>query len=319
MRILICQKAGRAFGYITDGWINCLKERHHTVERWDGKYETWDQFDPDLYIGSAGHKQPIPTKRRAKVALHVNSWGPISIDTSNESNENISESPDNIQWVIERKPDIVFGYGFYKDRHFWAYWTEKANIPWVPMPTAGDKTLYYNQNLKKEYDIVYLGGRWPYKSETLDVYLLPVLRLQPNHKVYGWGQWPKGVCEGELSQNQAPAFLASGRVGPCVSEKHTLVHGIDVPERVFKVALSGTLAIHDPIPGFDKVFPDVILADNPQDYANKCYYYTKNDTVRDTLIKKQQNYVLNNHTYHHRLYVLLKSLGFMEEAQAMLL
>jgi hypothetical protein len=319
MRVLICKKAGRAFGYITDGWINCLQDRQHIVKRWDGTQASWDDFDPDLYIGSAGHKQPIPAVRRAKVALHVNTWGPVSIDNNNESKENISESPANIKWTIERKPDVVFGYGFYKDEELWSYWSQKASIPWVPMPTAGDKTIYTGSvEHDKKYDIIYLGGRWPYKSETIDNYLLPVLRSQLNCKLYGWGEWPPNLCGGELPQEKATEFLRSGKVGPCICEKHTLIFGIDIPERIYKVVLSGTLAIHDPIPNFQTIFPDAVIGDTPKDYLDKCCYYAAHDSERQELARKQQEFVLNNHTYHHRMHVLLKSVGLVAEAQTML-
>lgn len=322
MRVLICQRAGKAFGYITDGWINALRDRGHEVQRWDGQQSSWDVFDPDLFCCSSGHKQPIPIIRRAKIALHVNSWGPIVIDNTNESKENISESAENIKWVIAQKPDVVFGYGFPQDQIVWSYWTQKAGIPWVSMPTAGDKIIYHDryhhETNERKYDIVYLGGRWPYKSQTLDKYLLPALKLPLTYKIHGWGNWPPNICSGELPDGQATEFLSSGKVGPCVSEKHTHQYGIDIPERVFKLVLCGALAIHDPVPRFETIFPCAIIARDPQDYAEKCLYFVQHDEERRQLINKQRQYVLNNHTYHHRIRDLLCATGFHEEAQNMI-
>jgi len=318
MRVLICRRAGRAFGYITDGWINCLRDKGHTVQRWDGQNASWDEFDPDLYIGSAGHGQLIPAGRRAKVAFHVNSWGPITIDNKNESRESISESAEHIKWVLANRPTVVFGYGFAKDAHLWEYWTKKGGIPWIPMPTAGDKTIFHRQKEPRPYDFIYLGGRWPYKSHTLDKYLLPLLKLPLAHCVRGWGVWPPNTDVYELAEDKACEFLNSGNVGPCVSEKHTHEFGIDIPERCWKLALCGTLVLHDPVPQMETIFPDVIIANDAQDYLDKCFYYAQHDDERLQLVEKQQQYVLNNHTYHHRMCELLRATGFHEEAKNMI-
>jgi len=318
MRVFICQRAGKAFGYITDGWINCLRDKGHIAQRWDGQQSSWDTFDPDLYIGSTGHKQPIPNTRRAKVALHVNSWGPVEIDTGNESKENISESPENIAWAFAQKPDVVLGYGFPQDQELWSNWTKKAGIPWVPMPTAGDKTIFQRQEGFRPYDFVYLGGRWTYKSHTLDQYLLPLLQLRLAYEIRGWGNWPPNISVRELPDHQSCQFLNSGNIGPCVSEKHTHQFGIDIPERCWKVALCGTLVLHDPVPRMEAIFPDAVIASDPHDYIEKCVYYARHNDERIQLIEKQRQFVLNNHTYHHRISGLLSATDFPTEAQQMI-
>lgn len=320
MRVLVCRTPTNAFNYITQGWINCLQDRGHIAQRWNGDRKIWDQFDPDLYLGSSAFQQPLPSKpRKAKIALHVNSWGPISIDTGDESKEQINEASHRIQWVLRQEPDIVFGYGYERDREIWSYWEQKGNIPWTPMPTAGDKTIYRTDpNQERYYEIIYLGGRWPYKSKTLDDYLLPVLYSPLSHKVHGWGTWPANRSSGVLAEKEVPRFLRSGRIGPCVSEKHTQEFGIDIPERVFKVALSGTLAIHDPVPQFKTAFPELVMASDPQDYVDKCIYFARDDQQRKALAELQRQFVLNHHTYHHRLHDLLSPLGLDEEAKTML-
>ncbi len=78
----------------------------------------------------------------------------------------IEEQPKAVNWVLHQQPDAVFGYGHEGDRQYWAHWTDRYKIPWVPMPTAGDHTIYSVDNLvTKTHDIVYLGGRWAYKSQ----------------------------------------------------------------------------------------------------------------------------------------------------------
>lgn len=299
MRILLCHRPGGAFGYITDGWVNAIQHAGHEVARWNGDQKSWHDFDPDLYMGCSGHKQPIPRQRRAKVAIHVNPYNSIP---------GIDESPENIKWTVDMKPDAVYGYGDEADRHYWEGWTTTHGIQWVPMPTGGDDMSYSVVNTKKDYDVVYLGGRWAYKAKTIDKYLLPVLD-KTNFKLHGWGDWPEGYCSGQLPNSEVSSFLGSGKIGPCVSEEHTHKYGMDIPERMYKVALCGSLIIHDNVPAVNRYIESAVVAVSPQDYLDLVMYYIENDDERTELIEKQRNEVLDKHTYHHRIDLLLDSLG----------
>ena len=312
MRILFCQRPGGAFGYITDGMINALRDKGHVVSRWDGLENTWHNFSPDLYVGCSGHKQPIPHKHSAKIAIHVNPYGPTQINGINESDA-------NIRWTLIQKPNVVFGYGHKDDRILWSYWTTKHGIEWVPIPTAGDKTIFHNSTESdKVYDIVYLGGRWDYKGLTIDSYLLSFIR-QTNYKLHGWGNWPADVCSGLLADDQVSKFLGSGRVGPCISERHTHEYGIDIPERAFKVALCGTMVIHDAVIAIRRFIPSAIVATNPDQFREYCLYYSNRDNTdeRIRIVSKQRDEVLSAHTYHHRMATLFDALGFHEDSKNM--
>lgn len=317
MKIFICNRPGGAFGYITDGWVNALRKRGHDVRRWDGLEQSWRAFGPNLYIGCSGHKQPIPLDNSCKIAIHVNPYGPVNI-------EGINESEENIRWVLRQKPHAVFGYGHEEDRLLWSYWTKNHSIPWVPMPCAGDSVLFSDsipQN-DRQYDIVYLGGRWAYKGKTIDAYLLPALRHCNKHGlktcVRGWGDWPTGVCSGVLPEDESNLFLNDGRVGPCISEIHTHNYGIDIPERVFKLALAGTLPIHDPVPVIKRYLPSVVVAQNTQNFADLCRHYAEHHAEREQKIKQVRDEVLSAHTYFHRMSTLFLALGFKSEAEEMI-
>lgn len=316
MRVLMCHRPGGAFGYITDGMINAMRDRGHTVQRWDGNHNSWHSFQPDCYIGCSGHKQPIPPNRRCKVAIHVNPYGPVDLG-------GINESQDNIRWTISQKPDAVFGYGIEEDRLLWSYWTDRCNIKWVPMPTAGDKCVFkqITSLTDRQFDVVYLGGRWSYKALTIDRYLIPMLK-DPNirYKLHGWGDWPSGINSGQLADDKANEFLNSGKIGPCIVEQHTTEYGIDIPERAFKVALCGMLIVHDSAMSVNKLIPSAIIATTPEDFKDLCIYYSRdeNQDKRIDLIKKQQQEVLSNNTYHHRIATLFNAIGFEHEAKAML-
>jgi len=311
MRVLICHRPGGAFGYISDGWINALRDKGHEVRRWNNDRASWDDFNPDIYMGCSGHKQEIPRNRRAKIAIHVNPWGPSTID-------GVSESTDAINWVRKQKPDVVFGYGYDSDRILWSYWSQKAGITWVPMPTAGDKVIYKLLDGERKFDVVYLGGIWPYKAITITECLMPVLQNgKITHKLHGWGDWPDGISSGAIADDKVCAFFNSGKVGPCISEQHTRSFGIDLPERAFKVALCGALAVHDAVPRLDRIIEGIVIATTPEEYLERCVYYSRpeNEEERFLLATKQRDSVLQHHTYHHRMSTMFTALGFEEEAE----
>lgn len=315
MKILVCHRPGGAFAYISDGWINALNHAGITVTRWDGNQESWEAFDPDLYIGCSGHRQPIPMVRgRCKVALHVNPHGPRKIEP------NINESQDAVRWVREQNPDAVFGWAHESDREIWSGW-EAYGYRWVPLATAGDATIYNpGFGTHDQYDFVYLGGRWAYKGKSIDRYLIPLCNGQLNFRLHGWGDWPPGVCSGELPNdpNAVARFFCSGKVAPCISEHHTVTDGIDLPERVFKVALSGALAIHDPALGLERYVPNAVRSTDPESFQRLVRHWVcVPDEERQALARLQYQDVISSQTYHHRMATLLEALRFPVEAQCL--
>ena len=42
MKILMVRRVGGAFGYITDGMVNALRSKGHTVLRYDNDVKTWE-------------------------------------------------------------------------------------------------------------------------------------------------------------------------------------------------------------------------------------------------------------------------------------
>lgn len=325
--ILMCKRVDGAWGYITDGMVNALKSAGHNVERYDdtreaemkqdlsNRFDYFHSFNPDLYIGCSGHKQYIPRDRSCKVAIHVNPYGPVKVEP------NINESQQNIDWVMEQKPDAVFGYGRDGDRELWSYW-EGSGVPWVPMPTAGDITRYRPdfKNYVRDLDLAYVGGRWTYKAESIDRFLVPLLQKSKlNYELWGWGSWPSVTFRGPIAEGDVPALFKRAKVGPCVSEPHTLVWGIDLPERVFKVILSGAVAVHDPVADMSSYLSSVTACFDQDDYVSTVKMICRWDAMkRLELAQKQYSEVCSKHTYHHRMARLFTSLGWHEEATSIL-
>jgi hypothetical protein len=303
---------GGAWGFITDSIINALKDKGHVVERYENGVDQWHRFDPDLYIGCSGHKQIIPSRRRAMLAIHVNPFGPVDL-------QSINESAESLEWVKDQKPDVVFGYGSQNDKIMWSYYNAKFGIPWVPMPTAGDRLIFQDLGKERNLDVVYLGGRWAYKAQTIDEYLLPILQnKQYKIGLRGWGGWPSNLNASSIDDKDVNGFLNCGVVGPCMSEIHTHKYGIDIPERAFKLALCGVCAIHDPVPSIRNMISSMVVASSKQDYQNLVDYYVKHFDEAREIAQIQRLEVLSAHTYHHRCSTLFEALGLTDDARKML-
>lgn len=281
---------------------------------WDGKNQKeFLEYDPDLYIGCSGHRQKIPAKRRCKVAIHVNPWG---TKLTPLFNVNINETEDAIKWTLNQKPDAVFGYGHQEDeKTYWSKWTN-----WVGIATAGDATIYYPDKQEVDYKIAFFGGRWGYKGNNIDKWLLPVIKKLNCVAIHGWGGWQgiKAYLGPLPKESSGRKFLSSAKVCPCVCEPHTTVYGIDIPERFFKVALCGSLPILDRIPGFNRYCDNYLMADSPNDYQEMIINFATKESFeekRKIKIEKIRKEVLQKHTYHHRMKHLCEKIGFAKMAK----
>jgi len=311
MKILLPHRVGGAFGHITDSWLAALLHAGFDTRRYDGQISSWLDFKPDLYIGCSGHRQQIPGNSGTKIAIHVNPFGVQSIP-------GINESDDAIDWVCKQRPTTVFGYGFEAHRPYWSKWETKCRIPWTPMPTGADYCKYKDKGDDRPYDIVYLGGRWSYKAKTIDRYLLPLFNINDiKYRVAGWGDWPPELNVQELPLNQENDFFNSGMIGPCMSEPHTHVHGIDLPERAFKLALCGTMFIHDAKLAVS-MLETAVAAEEPDEYLRLHRYFINMPEKRESMARMQRFEILSAHTYHHRLALLLHNCGFSTQSKHLL-
>lgn len=316
---MVVKPSGGAFNYITRGFINAFNAIGCDARYWDGTNDSFEAFQPNLYIGCSGHRQIIPQKfkSKTKVAIHVNPYGQVKLEKVH--GVDINETQDAINWTIAQKPNAVFGYGHQDDfKKYWLNWTTKHGIPFVGVPTAGDATLYWPEKKECDYDIAYLGGYWPFKGHKLNEWLMPVIK-DVGVALMGWGGWgnTKGYRGVLPDGDSGRVFLASAKVGPCISEPHTSIYGIDIPERFFKVALCGALPVSDFVPGFERYYPkDVyLMADNATDYKSLITNYARNSDFEANRVKLAQNvrkHTLLNHTYHSRMRNLCAILGFSD-------
>jgi len=316
LTIFITNSKSGAFYEIATGWYNSFKLGGHNVTMWDGDPQTWHRLIPDIFIGCSGWRQTPPSDHKARIAIHVNPYcnsivqvpgGPV-----------INEAKVAIDWTLQQKPLFVFGYGTQEDvERLWFKWHQNHGINIIGMPNAADITKYKPIPKNHDYicDIGWVGGYWGYKAINLDKYLIPIAKR--HHTIWlGWSG-PSGLWKGKATQDQVLSLFNSAKVCPCVVEPHTTKFGIDIPERIFKVAACGALTISDPIYGIDRLFSKDVLptASDPSSYHQLVEMYINMDEASR---KKQANImrskVLHDHTYLNRAQTFLRAFGYNNEA-----
>ena len=298
MKILTCAPNPGAFKYILDGVSAAFRLAGNTVEVSPQNVSP----DFDLYLGCSGWTQKIPPKnqRRGLVGIHVNPYGPQKVG-SVEAGPVIDESAAAIKWVLDQQPDFVYCYcpDQFTSQYF-GYWTSNHGFPVVGLPTAADITVYYPRQPEERFkcDVAWVGGKWPYKAITMDKYL-PQLFKAYKSKVYGWGGWgPSGQT---IPDAEVPILFASATVSPSVSEPHTIVHPIDLPERPFKVIASGGLTIHTPSPAVAPTFGDAVpVPRDMQHWMDLVMHFIVHPEERAQRAALQRKVVLEKNTYFDR-------------------
>jgi hypothetical protein len=315
LTIFITNSKSGAFFEIAKGWRNAFQTLGHKTVLWGGDHGTWNNHNPDIYIGCSGWKQTLPKGHKAKIAIHVNPYCDATLQVP--GGPQINEGREAINWTIAQKPKFVFGYGLQDDMYQWWYkWKRDHGIDVIGMPNAADVTIYKpgKPNPALVCDVGWVGGYWGYKALNMDKYIVPVARKYKSIWL-GWSG-PKDLWKGKATQDQICSLFHSAKICPCVVEPHTTEYGIDIPERLFKVAASGALAISDPVHGLERFFDASVLptATDPDHYMQLCELYIKMDPdARKRQANLLRQAVLRDHTYYSRVRTFLRSFGYYEQ------
>src|SRR5262249_51499482 len=147
--------------------------------------------------------------------------------------------------------------------------------------------------------IVFVGGYWPYKAKSFDLYLKPYEKLLT---VYGYWSWPYAGYGGRLAEEDEPLLYHDAALSPAINEPHVPVMGIDVNERVFKILGCGGLCITDVTPAYSCLFnPEELLVPRSIDEYHEMVQMALKDL--ESLFKyREAGYkaIRERHTYRHR-------------------
>lgn len=332
------------------GLVNVFRALGHTVIDWDFKaINPFDMFTLaerdgplDLFIGQTYNAnravcKNIESRPYLKVLLQCSTWGEIlkDIDLTKYPILVPTEDEKRLITTLSRvHPGILVYQNYAPDRvaDCLGGWGEAGCLP-ISNLNAADYFVYNKGRKLKEFetDVAYVGGRWPYKGNNIDKYILPLLneRTAPKVKdrkvsvhIYGGTGW-QGVAQyrGFAKDEDVRDIFASAICCPNVSEPHSNEWGFDVVERPFKVALAGGLCILDNVKSLIENFtttqePMLLVYHSYKELCEIIGYFKHNDFERPEFINRSYEHVLKNHTYFNRVQELFYKLGYTQEAWA---
>jgi len=337
MKILISNDSPTAHYYIRTGFAKALSFAGHDVIVWDlnkkNPYDVFDEFEPDIFV-SQGYNlndaiiECILERPNLAVTLKCGDWSKFSdeidlnkypiLTASQQEINNVLKIQNNVKYV-----DIHYSQESADITH--EYWNSKLGIKVVGLMSAADVFDYTNgvYNEKYKSNIIFIGGRWGYKSRTIDKYILPLVDERDkiaNVKIFGNQSWGIPEYLGYIPTEYVKHFLASSLICPNISEPHSQDFGFDIVERPFKLLSNKCFVISDTVASMKKVFnnEEIVFASSPANFKELCHHYIKYPNERMVYISRGYDTVINNHTYFHRAAQFFNELAMPEESSKML-
>jgi len=335
MKILISNDGPHAHFYIRTGIGRALTYAGHQVVMWEiskkAAFDAFDEFEPDMFIGQTYNlneavRKCILARPNMKVIMKGSDWGAISDSIDRVKYPVLIANEQEIENVAELrkngKPDLLYVH-YHPDRlgETHNHWDDIVQT--VSLMNAADIFLFTNGKVKDQYKshVGFMGGRWGYKAQTIDKYLLPLMnpKSRLNIKIFGNSDWGVPQYCGFLPDNEAAHFLRSCDICPNLSEPHSHKYGYDVVERPFKLLANKCFVISDYVEDLEKLFPkSIIHCKTPAEFHEKIGYYLDKPKERAILSQLGYEEVIGGHTYFHRMASIFGELGMGDEQENML-
>jgi hypothetical protein len=340
MKILISSDGPHAHWYIRLGYAKAFLKAGHQVAMWDigskPAHDVFNEFEPDLFIGQTYNLNRalfncIKARPNMKVIMKASDWGNMMYNIDLKEFPVLVANKEEIDLVDKLKKET--GKPDFVDCHYhlnWIvkthnFWRDQLNIPIVGLMSAADIFEFTGGLQKEKYraDIAFVGGRWGYKSRTLDKYIVRL--CQPNRKynikIYGNTGWGVPQFCGMIPDGEVKHTLASATICPNISEPHSQVFGYDIVERPFKLLSNGCFCISDYVQSMaEDVFnnDEIVFVKSPDEFEEKVQYFLKNPDERLLYIERGQRIVMEKHTYFDRCAQILRELRMDKEAESMM-
>jgi hypothetical protein len=181
----------------------------------------------------------------------------------------------------------------------------------VSLPLACDTTLYERQASPLRFAdvrVAFVGGYWPYKARSFDLYLKP---YEQHLTVFGYARWPYAGYGGRLSAEDEPLLYRDAALAPAINEPHAPIIGGDICERVYKVLGSGGLCVTDVTRAHRDLFgeEELLVPETIDDYHDIVRAVIGDPGAFASYRDAGYRAVRARHTYAHRAACVLEQLG----------
>lgn len=317
--------------FIRMGWAKALKYCGYNVNILDPRKESihdhFNRCEPEIFIGTTyGIDRPtlkcLQARPNTKVGLFGSCCGwiesqidrkeyPLDIASSEEQSKVYKLTESNYTAVfIHHTPKVC-------EERTMNGWKGQCNAFGSVMNGSDLFTFLGGKPVDKFLcDISFVGGYWPYKSRNLDKILGKLCEdKRLNIKIFGNGKWPYGQYLGLIEDAQMKDLFASSQICLNISEPHSTDLGFDIIERVFKVPTCNSLMISDrvqEIEDMDYPIPTYETIDDIMYSLDECKC---NPKKRIETIQEQKKWVLDGHTYFHRVRDIFNLLDLSNEGE----
>ncbi len=337
MKILITNDAPTAHYFIRVGFARALTYAGHEVVIWDidkkNAFDAFAEFEPDIFVGQTYNLSPailkcLANRPNIKITLKAPDWSDYSNNLDSIKypilkiqQDGLFSEIDKVQKLLKINKisflDIHYPQKYANITH--DFWNKKLGLKVVGLMSGTDVFDYTGGKFKQQYksDIIFIGGRWGYKQQTIDPWLIPLTYRGNNidFKIFGNQGWNIPQYYGYLPTEYVKDFLASAVICPNISEPHSQDLGFDVIERPFKLLSNRCFVISDYVQGLVDLIPDgIVYAKNPESFMDLCIHYLKYPEERLPIIERGYQAVINNHTYFHRAAQFFNELDMPQEA-----
>lgn len=335
MKILIANDCGKSAHYYERlGLARAFTACGHECIIWDtntkSEFDAFDEFEPDIFIGQSYRItnaliRCIKERPALKVIMKAGEWGQSCFDINNQkfpvliATEKEKELVEKLKQETN-KPDFLFIH-YHPDFIDYTHGTWKPETNVVSLMNAAD-IFSFTRGIKQdkyECDIMFLGGYWGYKSQTLSKYILPLCEnFKYKIKIFGNSAWPCPQYCGFLPEGEEANALASAKICLNIHEPHSQVYGYDIVERPFKLFSNKCFMVGDYVEGLNKLFGDrPTLCKSPKEFIKNVEYFLKNwNNIQDQINNTKEHLfqeTIKNHTYFDRIASIFKNLDLLEE------
>ena len=332
MRVSILVENDSAPKFVRGGWAKVLKYCGHNVEIFDPRRESvHDHFrrcEPEIYLGTTygvdrATRKVLDARPKTKVGLFGSCFGPITDNLDREKypldvrtpeeSMNVANLSNYTAVFIHHTPKTVE----HKTMTHWRGISDNVGS----VINGSDIFSFLNGIPQEKYacDIAFVGGYWPYKARNLDKTIVQLCNNKElNIKIFGNGKWSVAQYAGFIEESEMKHLFASAVVCLNVSEPHSTDLGFDIIERVFKVPTCNGLLVSDTVNEFDEIINSETLIPqyrNSDDIIRFIELFKENPKLRIEYIQDQKMWVLDGHTYFHRVADIWNLLNEPEQAE----
>lgn len=319
MKVMIANDSTFAHFYIRQGFARVFAAMGWQCVIWDinkkSVFDAFDEFNPDIFIGQTYNTNKavikcIDERPDMKVFMKASDWGTVSDSIDRDKYPVLIANEKEIDIMKElldktgRPTSLHIHYAPHRLAETHNHWID-AGFTVTSLLNAADVFEFTNGESRPEYecDLGFVGGRWGYKSQVIDKWLIPMMHpmIDLNIKVFGNQSWGVPQYCGFIADDQVKHFFASCKICPNVHEPHSQVFGYDVIERPFKLLSNKCFVVSDYVADLHYLIPDgIAYAETPEEFMQIIKHFLDHPEEKQEIIDNGYNEVINKHTYFHR-------------------